>query len=138
MSIFGGNFEPINEALKNPKELEGWFIIDEVSRMSDEEKEAFVNSEEAKALEEAGLIGRRTLIKLTKNNDLVRRQKMAAFQLAKEANDPLWTKLVKNRIIERKLIAAIVKKYGNKSKRVAMVSQKAYLKANKITDSFKK
>ena len=46
--------------------------------------------------------------------------------------------IVKNRIIERKLIAAIVKKYGNKSKRVAMKAQKTYLKANKISDSFKK
>ena len=135
MGIFN-NFEPMNESLKNPKELETWFLIDEVSRLSDEEKEAFVNSEEAKALEEAGLIGRRTLVKLTKNNDLVRRQKMAAFQLAKEANDPLWNKLVKNRIMERKLIAAIVKKYGNKSKRVAMQSQKAYLKTNKISNKY--
>jgi hypothetical protein len=53
---------------------------------------------------------------------------MAAFSIARSKKDPLWTKLVKNRVQERKLIGAIVKKYGGKAEKAAKVGQRNYLK----------
>jgi hypothetical protein len=52
---------------------------------------------------------------------------MAALQLAKDNNDSLWKKLVKNRIMERKLLAAIKKKYANKAQLAARKGQRAYV-----------
>ena len=75
------------------------------------------------------MISRRTLVRLSKKDDLARRVKMAAFQVAKEKKDPLWTKLVKNRVIERALIKKIVQKYSNMAVRVAKAGQRDYLKA---------
>jgi predicted AAA+ superfamily ATPase len=94
---------------------------------------------EAEALVEAQVLRKPTLMRLSKKDDEARRKKLAAFQLAKEAKDPLWDKLVKNRVMEKKLIAAIMKKYGMKAERVAKVSQKEYIKtAGKMPQSFKK
>lgn len=95
---------------------------------SDEEKRELLES--ADALLEAKKISRKTLVRLNKNDDLTRRTSMAALQLARDNNDSLWKKLVKNRIIERKLLAAIKKKYAGKSKLVARQGQKAFMTGN--------
>ena len=126
MGIFdqGGS---VQESLQNPDKYLGYVILDEVSKLSDEQIDEFCNSPEAEAFVEAGIIGRKTLVRLSKNHDLVRREKMACFELAKEHNDQLWKKLVENRRKERALIAAIVKKYSSKAERVAKVAQKNYL-----------
>ena len=52
---------------------------------------------------------------------------MAALQIARDKNDPLWQKLVSNRVLERKLLASISKKYGAKAGIVAKVAQREYL-----------
>ena len=57
---------------------------------------------------------------------------MAAMQLAKDHNDPLWDKLAVNRVRERDLLSKITTKYGAKAQRVAKMGQKEYLKHNKI------
>lgn len=128
MSIFGTGGGSIEGELKNPNELLEAFIYDELSQLTDEDKEVFVNSEEARVMEEAGIIGRRTLVRLSKNDDLARRTKMASFQIAKENNDPLWDQLVKNRVKERMLINKIVSKYGSRATRAAKLGQKDYIK----------
>ena len=118
----------IDESLKNPNELTEAFILDELSHLSDEKKEEFINSEEAKAMIEAGLISKKTLVRLSKTDDLNRRSTMAAFQMAKENDDPLWNMLVKNRIKERELKQKIVQKYSSKAARIAKTGQKEFLK----------
>lgn len=129
MGIFSANNNNgINESLKNPGELLESYIFDELSHLTDEKKQEFINSDEAKEMEEAGIIGRRTLVRLSKQDDLARRHKMAAFQLAKENDDPLWNLLVKNRIKERELINKITTKYASRATRVAKIGQKDYLK----------
>lgn len=115
--------------LENPDELLEAYIYDELSMLDDTMKEAFINSPECEAMIEAGVINKRTVVRLSKNDDLIRRRKMAAYQLAKEKEDPLWDKLVKNRIKERELIAKIVAKYGMKAEKVAKIGQKQYLKS---------
>jgi len=124
------NPDILNEGveLENPNELLEAYIYDELSCLDDTMKEAFVNSPECEAMIEAGIINKRTVVRLSKNDDLIRRRKMAAYQLAKEKGDPLWDKLVKNRIKERELIAKIVAKYGMKAQKIAKIGQKDYLK----------
>lgn len=129
-----GFFDPnkdsfIENEIRDPKELERAYLFDELARMSDEDKKAFAESEEFKKLSEAGLISKRTLVRLSKTDDVSRRRKMAAFQIAKDKKDPLWAQLVKNRIKERALIKSIMAKYGTAAERSARTSQKAYLKS---------
>jgi len=103
-------------------------IADEVSHLSDEKIQEFCESDEAQALVEAGIMRKKTLVRLSRKDDMSRRRTMAAFTLARDKKDPLWAKLVKNRVQERKLIGDIVRKYGNQAERVAKVGQKEYLK----------
>lgn len=89
----------------------------------------FCNSEEVQALMEARKMSKKTFVRLGKNDDLTRRRNMAALILSREARDPLFTKLAKNRIQERKIRNAIYKRYGNKAEKVARLSQRAHMKA---------
>ena len=52
---------------------------------------------------------------------------MVAMQLAKEKNDPLWRKFVKNTQIRNKLKSDIKKKYGTQSNRLAKKAQQDFL-----------
>ena len=109
----------------NMDELQEAFFYDDHYADSDSEKRELL--EEADVLMEAKKISRRTIVKLNKNDDLTRRTGMAALQLAKDNHDALWNKLVKNRIQERKLLAAIKKKYADKAQIVARQGQRMYV-----------
>lgn len=102
------------------------YIADEVAHLSDEQIQEFCNSEEAQALIQEGNLRKKTLVRLSKNDDLSRRTTIAAFHLARAKKDPLWTKLVQNRVKERELIGQILKKYPQASK-AAKMGQKEYL-----------
>ena len=128
MGFFSTDSGSMSGSLKNENELMEQYIYDEVSMLTDEDKQAFIESAEAKVLQEKGLISRKTLVRLNKNDDLTRRTKMAAFQIAKENKDPLWAALVKNRIKERILINKIATKYASKSKVAAKKGQREYIK----------
>ena len=119
--------EPITESELPYGFLEAC-IVDEVSHLSDEKIQEFCQSPEAEALVEAGVMRKKTLVRLSKKDDFSRRRTMAAFTIARDKKDPLWSKLVKNRVQERKLIGEIVKKYGGKADKVARAGQKEYLK----------
>ena len=119
--------EPITESELPYGFLEAC-IVDEVSHLSDEKIQEFCQSPEAQALVEAGVMRKKTLVRLSKKDDFSRRRTMAAFTIARDKKDPLWAKLVKNRVQERKLIGEIVKKYGGKADKVAKAGQKEYLK----------
>ena len=71
---------------------------------------------------------KKTFVRLGKADDLQRRKNMACLILARENNDPLFKKLAKNRLQERKIRNAIYKRYGNKADRVAKISQKQHIK----------
>ena len=121
----------LNEGIDNSEIPEGLleqYIVDEVSHLSDEQIQEFCHSPEAEQMVQEGTMRKKTLVRLSKKDDMSRRRTMAAFSIARQKKDPLWTKLVKNRVQERKLIGEIVKKYGNKADRVAKVGQKEYLK----------
>ena len=108
----------------------------EAMSLCNEEREKLINDPSIKSLEEKGLIGKHTLVRLSKVDDLERRVSMASIQMAKENNDPLYEQLIKNRIKEKKLLAAIDRKYANKATRVAKAAQKTYISANPIGSTF--
>ena len=129
--IYGNTYGAMGTDFDDTQIPEGFLeacIADEISHLSDEKIQEFCESEEAEALVEAGVMRKKTLVRLSKKDDMSRRRTMAAFTIAREKNDPLWAKLVKNRVMERKLIGEIVKKYGQKAEKVAKVGQKEYLK----------
>ena len=127
----------VNEenSLKDPNELIGAYIIDEVSHLTDEMKEEFIESETCKSLLEARMLKKKSLVRLSKNDDLTRRETMAAFQIAKENKWREWDLLVKNRIKERELIAKIRQRAGAKATKAAKLGQKNYL-AQKLPFAF--
>lgn len=114
--------------LVNPNELLEQFIYDEVSRMPDAERKAWLESDQCRLLQEKGIFRRNTLVKLSKTDDLDRRIGMAALKIAKDKNDPLFQKLAKNRIKERELLDAINAKYASQAERAAKVSQREWMK----------
>lgn len=100
----------------------------ELATLPYEDRKAIAESEEAAILEAKGMIGRKTLIRLNKNDDVSRRTSAAAYQMAKDNNDPLWGKLMFHMGKKNEFKEKILKKYNQKAIRVAKKSQKDYLK----------
>ena len=100
----------------------------ELASLPYEERKAIVESEEAAVLEAKGMIGRKTLVRLNKNDDVTRRTSAAAYQMAKDHNDPLWKKLTFHMQKKNEFKEKILRKYSNKAQRIAKQSQKDYLK----------
>lgn len=100
----------------------------ELASLPYEQRKAIAESEEAAVLEAKGMIGRKTFIRLSKNDDVERRTSAAAYQMAKDKNDPLWKKLMFHMQKKNQYKEAILKKYNAKASRVAKQSQKDYLK----------
>lgn len=133
MSIFNvnsSNFEDTNDITISDTFREA-VIYDELSHLPEVELEAFLNSEQCEAMCEEGMISRRTLVRLSKNDDLSRRTVVAAMDLAKKNNDPLWDKLVAVNKKKKEYVAAIVKKYNAKASKAARIAQKEYIQGNK-------
>lgn len=137
MGIFSADTN-IDLDLINENELLEEYIFDEISRMSDESRKIALESDEMKALEEAGRVSRRTLVRLSKQDDLTRRMGMAALKLAKDKDDPLFIQLTKVRIKERELLDKINAKYSNKATKVARMGQKEFLKQKLPLTLFRK
>lgn len=127
-AFIGESSGVLTEDLQDMDAFQEACIYLEAMDLSAEERKEFVESPEFLALEAKGLIGRRTIVKLKIDDDLSRRETMAAFQLAKEAGDPLWNKLALNRVKERDLIGKITTKYRSKAARVSKKGQRAYIK----------
>ena len=111
-------------------------IFDELAGLPDERKQEFINSNEATQMIEEGLIGKNTLVRLSKTDDLSRRIKLAALQLAEDKEDQLFTKWQFYRSKVKEYEDKIADKYSVKSTRMAKVAQRDYLKNNKISSAF--
>ena len=124
----GSNTASIAESFNNPNEICEMFIVDEVSQLPTEKIQEFCKpGGVGEQLVTEGKLRKNTLIRLNKQDDLTRRTKMMALQIAKEKNDPLWTKLKKNRVQERMLLQKIMKKYGREAQRLAKEGQREWL-----------
>lgn len=104
------------------------FIVEEVSKMDSDSIKAWTESDECKALVEAQVLRKPTMMRLSKADDERRRMKIVAYQLAKEANDPLYTKMLKYRTLWKQTSNKIVDKYGNKAERKAKKAQQEYIR----------
>lgn len=117
------------------------YLVDDLTHNYSQEtiKEFCAPGGIGEALEEAKVLGKRTLVRLSKKDDLDRRQTIAALQMAKEANDPLYNKLIKVQAQRKQYLAQIKAKYSAKSQRAAVQGQKEYIKAmRKVPKSFMK
>lgn len=113
-------------------------LVDEMNRMTDAEFEAYTESSEFNNLVEAGVLGRRSLVKMNRKDDLRRRIHLASIQMAREQGDADWEALRKNRINERRLLKKIYTKYQNRVRRDAMQSQKRLIKLTPDAFNFNK
>ena len=112
-------------------------LVEECSHFNDEQLKAFIESDLCEALITEGKMRKNTIVMLSKRDDQSRRNKIIAMNMAKEAKDPLWEKLKKNRIIERQLLGKIMQKYGRKAQKTAKAQQKDWIK-NRMPANFGK
>ena len=119
------------EEMANSDAIFEMFVVDDVLRGTQEEIQKFCESEEAKILVEKQVLNKPTLHRLSKADDLKRRVKLISYQMAKEANDPLFTKLVKYQKLKKESAQKILNKYGKRAERVAKMAQKNYIKKAK-------
>lgn len=103
-------------------------LYDEISRLSDDERKQVMESVDFNALLEANVIGKKTVVRLNKVDDLQRRITIAAYQKAKEDNDPNYIALKKIIAKKKALNEKILQKYGTRVKRDAIKAQKQLLK----------
>lgn len=136
--FFKEGTQVITEELRDWEAYEEGCIYLEMMDLSVDERQEMLESAEFLALEAKGLIGKRTIVKLKKEDDLERRETMAAFQLAKEADDPIWDKLAAVRVKERDYILKLQNKYRPRAQRVARSGQKEYIKRIKTGQFVKK
>jgi hypothetical protein len=139
MGFYGRKYSSVNEEEFeniNMDELMEEFMFIEFSQLPDEKLQQFLVSEDCKMLCEAGLIGKNTMVRLSKSDDLSRRIKMAALQSAKDNNDNLW-KLWDN-FTEKKndVEAKILQKYNTTATKLGRIGQKSYLKTHRISQAF--
>ena len=131
MSIFGSsiiegtdNFE-IDEVTNAIIES---YICEDIMALSESEFEEYKQSDEYKALVEAGIIGKGTFVRLSRKDDLRRRKRLAALQIGAQKNDPLVKALAKIRVKEREIMNKLETKYGNMAERQQRVAQREYIK----------
>lgn len=116
------------DAIINQDALLEAYFIDTISRMSDEERNAFFNSDGFQALYESDIITRRGTIALNKVTDFARRKKLAVLELAKKAGDPIWQQIMKYRKLINNLMNKADKKYHSKAEIEAKKAQNRYFK----------
>lgn len=130
MALFGsGKIEPtIENSIKNKEEFEQLMIACELAEMDKETLQEFCGEDGlGEHLVTEGKLKNRTLVRLSKKDDLARRKKMACYQLAKEHGDPAWKKFIafrqKAQVEEEKMF----KKYSAKADKLAKEGQKNWL-----------
>ena len=119
------------EEIGNSDALFEAFLIDDIMRGSSDDIKNFCESEEAQILVEKQVLNKPTIHRMSKADDYKRRVKLASYQLAKDANDPLCKKLIKYQKLKKEFANKILAKYGKKAERIAKIAQKNYIKKAK-------
>lgn len=114
--------------IKDANALIESFIYDTITSMGEEVTKQFLASQECKALEEAGVLGKKTIVRMTKVDDLTRRIKLAVMQKAREDRDPNYLMLKKVIAKKKDLSNKLMAKYRNRVKNDAIKSQRALIK----------
>ena len=116
------------EEIANSTAMLEMMIVDDVIRGTKESIQEFCNSDVAKVLQEKQVLRKPTMMRLSKQDDAIRRTKLAVYALAKAAKDPDYKKLKMYIKGKKAMTAKLMKKYGNKGQRVANLAQKNYIK----------
>lgn len=127
MSLYGASSITSLETFANSNTVLEMFFVDDLLRLNSDQRKQFCESAEAKILEEKAVLKKPTMMRLSKDDDMKRRIKLIAYQMAKDANDPEWEKLKKYTALRKESIAKIMKKYGAKAERAAKIAQKNYI-----------
>lgn len=131
--------ESIETAFDDPNSIIGQLIEMEISELPQEKIQEFcAPGGVGEALVSEGKLSKRTIVRLSKKDDLSKRKKVMALNLARQNNDPLWEKLALNRVKERELLSKIMTKYGNKGEKLAVKAQRDFLKSSHLPASFMK
>lgn len=102
-------------------------IIDELRRLlTEEELKEFVESSECEALQEARVLKRRSIVRLSKTHDFNRRARLAALQIAKNKKDPLVKQLSKTIKLKRNIMDRIYQKNKSAAEKSARDAQRKY------------
>lgn len=137
-SLFGTSQLESMEEVANSNEVLEMFLVDDILHGTSDQIHEFCESTEANILMEKAVLKKPTMMRLSKADDEKRRTKIIAYQLAKNANDPEWTKLKKYTALRKQSIEKIMNKYGNKAQKIAKVAQKKYIAtASKVSSSAK-
>lgn len=104
------------------------FFYDDISRMSSDQIKQFLESEQCKALVERSILNKPTLMRLSKEDDRLRRIRIMCYTIAKQTKDPNWEKCKKYRALWKKYRGIIFAKYGAKATRLATIAQNKYIK----------
>lgn len=115
-SVFGGSEMQMESTLKNPNQYKEAVIECAISSLPRKKINEFVNSKEAKAMINEGLISQDCLDRLASENDEGRLIKTTVCHMAKENGDPTWDEFVRCRIEERRLMNDMLEKYGDNVK----------------------
>ena len=105
-------------------------IFDMASSLTDEERKSFMESQNFQDLINEGVIGKRTIVRLSKIDDLSRRIKLAVYQKAKEDGDPNYKKLKKILALRHALNSKLMQKYAPRGRRYAVKAQRNLIKIN--------
>ena len=121
-------YDNADDGIQNINAVLEQYLSDIVVKMPDALREQYLQSDEFKALCEAGAAGRKSIVKFNRNDDLTRRIHLAAIQKAREMGDADWEALRRNRLEEKKLLDRIYKKYAAKVKPDALKAQRRLIK----------
>ena len=105
-------------------------IYDMAATMSDDERQAFMESDTFQNVVNEGGISKRTVVRMNKLDDLTRRIAVAAFQMAKQDNDPNYKALKKLIAKKQAIKSKILKKYATRVKPAVMKAQTQLIKIN--------
>ena len=118
-----GTIEDMNALMEN-------FIYADIAALDEESRKQFLVSDTCKALQEAGILGKKTIVRLNKADDLTKRIEVAIMQKAKEDGDPNYLALKKLMAKKKALKAKLNAKYYNRVKNDAVKAQRALIKIN--------
>lgn len=117
-NVFGSGDAKLEGALKNPNQYKQAVIFEALSNLPAKKMKEFVRSKEAQTMVTEGIISQDDLDRLeSKPTEFCRNTAVCAK--AKEAEDPLWNQLVELRIQERRVMNALIEKYGKSVSTIA-------------------
>jgi hypothetical protein len=128
MNLYGTDQMVNLDRLAESNDIQELLLVEEILHGTDEQIHEFCESPLSNVLLEKSVLKKPTLVRLGKIDDAKRRTKLMAYQLAKESNDPNWTKLKKIIVMKKQTVRKIMAKYGPKAVRLAKLSQKNYIK----------